>query len=325
MIKVILHIGRHKTGTSSLQRFLYENSDLLRQYGLVYPRVFIKNIAHHHLAEPFRKGSFNKLSVTEQQAQIVKARDTLKLALTDNEVIYVISSEAFQNVEFKVLREIFAPSLFGVKVVCYFREQISYLASAYNQRVHATNYEGSIYNYYKNYFRANYLLFADELTHYFDDFLFKIYDKDLLKSGDLIIDFLFSVTNQMVSLNKDHSSVDSNPSLGGKLLAVKRKINSMVNKHELNIELTNRKIYLKLGRLGKPLQGKKYKTPFILSIIVFIQHRSSNKDFIKKYRLEGALNMKKNLLLKNIFYFNDKYSKKMLLGVLEELNEEKFY
>lgn len=318
MVKVILHIGRHKTGTSSLQRFLYENSELLRQYDLVYPRIFIKNIAHHHLAEPFRKSAFDKLSLSEQKAQIAKARDKLKSTLTDQEVVYVISSEAFQNVEPRVLCEIFDPTVFNTKVVCYFREQISYLASAYNQRVHATNYEGSIYHYYKNYFRANYLLFANEITSYFDDFIFRIYDKDSLEGGDLIVDFLFRITSQM-PVKRDYFQVDGNPSLGGKLLAVKRKINSLVNKHELDIDLTKRNTYLKLGKLSNALQGKKYKIPSLLALLVFIQHRRSNMDFSQKYGLEGALNMKKNLSLRDIFGFNDRYSKKDLQEVLDKV------
>jgi hypothetical protein len=319
VITVILHIGRHKTGTSSLQRFFYENSELLRQYGLVYPRIFIKNIAHHHLAEPFRKSYFNKLTLTEQGQQIASYRDKLRAALSDEKVNYIISSEAFQNVSPNVLREIFDPTVFNVRLVCYFREQITYLASAYNQRVHATNYDHSIYHYYRNLFRANYLQFADEFADCFDEYSFRIYDKDALIGKDLVADFLYRLVGTIPK--NAHLSVDSNPSLGGRLLAVKRKVNRMVNKAKLEIDLTNRNIYLKLGELDTSLQGKKYKTPFLLSTIVFIKYRSSNQKFIEKYRLHGALNMKRNFSTSNIFYTNDKCSKEELLQVLQKLNK----
>ena len=50
--KVVLHIGRHKTGTTSIQKFLHANSDELKSYGLYYPKnTYPNKFAHHDLVK----------------------------------------------------------------------------------------------------------------------------------------------------------------------------------------------------------------------------------------------------------------------------------
>ena len=39
--KVVIHVGTHKTGTSSIQSFLYDQQDSLRQAGILYPNAGI--------------------------------------------------------------------------------------------------------------------------------------------------------------------------------------------------------------------------------------------------------------------------------------------
>ena len=39
-MEIIIHIGRHKTGTTSIQHFLVLNEELLlNQYGIYYPEI----------------------------------------------------------------------------------------------------------------------------------------------------------------------------------------------------------------------------------------------------------------------------------------------
>ncbi len=49
-MKVILHIGATKTGSSALQDFLYQNMRVLRSKGICYPDVGIVSGAHHLIA-----------------------------------------------------------------------------------------------------------------------------------------------------------------------------------------------------------------------------------------------------------------------------------
>jgi hypothetical protein len=54
MKRLYLHIGTHKTGTTSVQRFLNSNREQLRRQGLVYPNTsisgFKRHYAHHQIA-----------------------------------------------------------------------------------------------------------------------------------------------------------------------------------------------------------------------------------------------------------------------------------
>ncbi len=46
----IIHIGAPKTGTTALQRFLFENRSLLASQGLLYPDVSLRGYGHHDMA-----------------------------------------------------------------------------------------------------------------------------------------------------------------------------------------------------------------------------------------------------------------------------------
>ena len=46
MSEIILHVGTHKTGTTTIQDTLFHNRELLRARGVVYPRIGL--IAPHH-------------------------------------------------------------------------------------------------------------------------------------------------------------------------------------------------------------------------------------------------------------------------------------
>ena len=50
--RVILHIGRHKSGTSSIQHCLNRNVDLLSAAGILYPKHGRGGrVAHHDIAK----------------------------------------------------------------------------------------------------------------------------------------------------------------------------------------------------------------------------------------------------------------------------------
>lgn len=281
MINIILHIGRHKTGTSSLQRFLFENPRLLQTYGLVYPSIFIKNIAHHILSERFRSADFNKLDETAKRALIERSRSELCASMDSEDVIYIISSEAFQNADPLVIREVFDPKIFNVTVVCYFRDQISYLASAYNQRIHATDYSGSIYEYYRDFFRANYLKFTASWAEAFDSIVIRKYERRTLYQGDLICDFFKSVFG--IELTEIPSTSDGNPSLSEKFVYIKKEINRRGVNQDVIFPGRQSSIYRYLSDISESFGGEKFRVPPFLALTVFLQHYKSNQKFFRKY------------------------------------------
>ncbi len=202
-------------------------------------------------------------------------------SMDSRDVTYIISSEAFQNTDPLVIREVFDPAVFNVTVVCYFRDQISYLASAYNQRIHATDYSGSIYEYYRDFFRANYLEFTESWAEAFDSVVIRKYERRTLFKGDLIYDFFKSVFG--VELTETANTRDGNPSLSEKFVYIKKEINRAVINQDIVLPGRQSSIYHCLSDISESFGGEKFRVPPFLALKVFLQHYKSNQKFFREY------------------------------------------
>lgn len=49
MSHLVLHIGTHKTGTTSFQNMMWKNARKLANYGVIYPRIHARHTGHHGL------------------------------------------------------------------------------------------------------------------------------------------------------------------------------------------------------------------------------------------------------------------------------------
>jgi len=69
-MKIYIHIGFGKTGTTSIQDSLYRNNELLSSQGFLYPKTGLRGTGHHNLCKysPHEGGEFNAL-VKEIEAQ----------------------------------------------------------------------------------------------------------------------------------------------------------------------------------------------------------------------------------------------------------------
>ena len=53
--KMILHIGRHKSGTTSIQSTFFSNKSELQRVGIYYPEMGTRGGAHHLISERMLK------------------------------------------------------------------------------------------------------------------------------------------------------------------------------------------------------------------------------------------------------------------------------
>jgi hypothetical protein len=132
MSEIIVHIGTHKTGTTTIQDTLFHNRARLRAHGIVYPHI--APFAPHHplvtewiaLPERYR----GRRPALEAWRLLVRAH-----AGRDRTVL--VSSEEFSRlkpagVDFRRLRALIEP--FGRKrIVCCLRNQLGYIQSIYLQ------------------------------------------------------------------------------------------------------------------------------------------------------------------------------------------------
>lgn len=217
----ILHIGRQKTGTTSIQRFLANNPEALAAEGIYYPktgRVQGAAPAHHELA----------IALNERESSSVSARELYALFEKElagrSEPVIILSSEAFQRLsDLTPLRQFLqghAPT-----VVCYLREPFAAKQSAWAQSVHATR-QNATFEHFALHSRLRYAKFVKRWRAFSEQLIVGLFEKQRLYAGDAVADFLLRIGfRDFAGLSGSLQREDGLPSIGGNLLYLKRIIN----------------------------------------------------------------------------------------------------
>lgn len=135
MSKLILHVGTHKTGTTTTQDTLALNRDLLEQNGLIYPEIGTASGQHALVTDWIKLPKQYHINVSAEDAWRALGREHGK---SDRTVL--ISTEELSRgnpnmrVDMAVLRELC--SVFDdVKIICLLRNQAAFIQSIYLQVV----------------------------------------------------------------------------------------------------------------------------------------------------------------------------------------------
>ena len=130
MSKVVLHIGTHKTATTTIQDMFWANSELLEQHGLIYPRLLDRQTGHHGLVINWEKMP-KMFRLPDGDLGTLKA---LTDRYADQDVTLFLSSEEFSRdrclVDAAKLREVLDP-FDEIEVICVLRPQWQFLQSVY--------------------------------------------------------------------------------------------------------------------------------------------------------------------------------------------------
>lgn len=129
MKKLFLHIGPPKTGTSTIQDFLYHNRNNLRNFGYLYPQTGIKFSGQHNLAQIIIKSELAKPNAGTWK----EFHSEIENANFEN---IIISSEFFSMANKKQI-EILKSELkfYEVTIIIYLRRQDLRLESQYTEAV----------------------------------------------------------------------------------------------------------------------------------------------------------------------------------------------
>jgi len=132
MARLVLHIGTHKTATTTIQDTFHANRDLLAQHGVVYPALG-KHSGHHGLLTDWIA---LPLAYDLPDGGIGTLR-ALAAQYVDSDMTLLLSSEEFSRgggaggrVDMAALASIF-DCFESIKVVCFLREQWQFLQSVY--------------------------------------------------------------------------------------------------------------------------------------------------------------------------------------------------
>lgn len=131
MARLVIHIGTHKTGTTFLQHKLAHARPWLEERGVVYPDF---GRPAHHLLVAHWVGLKHELAWCPDPPAVWKAI-AAEHAGSDRTVL--LSSEEFSRAtanrpDFKAIRGWFE-GYESVRLICYVRDQLSYLQSIYTE------------------------------------------------------------------------------------------------------------------------------------------------------------------------------------------------
>lgn len=214
--QLILHIGRHKSGTSSLQSYLTGARAHLDRQGVLYPRAGCgTGLAHHDIAVQCHP-------VQSDGAALNGIAKAIRAELEPHHDRILLSSEAFQNLPDLTRLQGFARALGAgdIRVLCYVREHLDYAMSGYRQMVQNQPRFVPFHKYLRGLGDM-----APFVARWRDlgDLTLGWYDRSVLKDADIIADVC-------ARLDIDPGEIpqgDKNPSIGGNLLAYKLAVNKL--------------------------------------------------------------------------------------------------
>lgn len=132
MSKVVIHIGTHKTATTTIQDMFWKNSRALAAHGLIYPRISRRITGHHGLV--YNWAQMDKPYQLRNGGRAALSAIAAKYAAMDATVF--LSSEEFSRgapdsvTDFAELRDLLS-AFDEIEIICVLRTQWQFLQSVY--------------------------------------------------------------------------------------------------------------------------------------------------------------------------------------------------
>jgi hypothetical protein len=207
--EIILHIGTHKTGTTSIQRYLGRHRDELKELGIWYPRYseLIAGQADHYAHLDFARSIDQTIKNPRFSPQEVKQIANAIVSQHQDYPFTVISAEPFWRVGFtnryssqtwkkkdrmlKQIKELFLAA--NVRAVAILRNQPDFIESLYSEVLLSTGYAHGISHFIEDY--DHYFQYKRQLDAWAQYFPVKaIGFSELTAMPDLARGFLTMVT-----------------------------------------------------------------------------------------------------------------------------------
>jgi len=300
-LKAIVHIGTEKTGTSSIQKFLYQNRRKLRSYGFHFlqsagklnnqalPAFCIREdrvddfFLNQGIETIEERNDARRAFTAEFEAELESLSSSIHTVLISSEHFHsrIRTEEEMDNVH------AFLSRYFDeIKIVCYLREQGATCASYYSTSLKTgqpTSFMDFMLrcgprNYYFNYLD---MLANWERCFGLDALDVALFDKEHFERGDLLEDFAKRLSPDLVgALN---TSIDvENESLLPAGQALLRAVNIVFPFRTSRAEV--RPIREKCRKLiYEGLRGSGQRPPISSHVHIYDSFRESNEALRKKF------------------------------------------
>lgn len=253
MKECILHIGMHKTGSSSIQDYLYNNRTELRK-GLLYADLETANhsgpFSFSFKSDVYKTPYFKKRGLTLDDFERKKHhyRNLILRELQRDYDTIIFSAEDFCGLsegDLSELKTLLLEYVDSIKVIAYIRDFESFAAFALQQRLKTDFVELSVDNILPNYLNR-----FEKFERVFGSIKYKPYGREYLIEGDIVSDFCSEVA--MTCQRK----VQANTSLSS--TAVKFLYHYQKSRKQVVISHSQT---VKLEQLLTPIEGKKFSLP----------------------------------------------------------------
>jgi hypothetical protein len=221
-VELVLHIGRHKTGTTAIQWHLAR----IGHPGLCYPEAgrtrdaATSHIAHHTIPALIKRQD------PHAESDRLRLADHIAEEVAGSPVV-VLSSEYFETLPdgampalARFVRRIKADR---VTTVYFAREQLDYLASRFQQSVIQGSKEHDFADFARRHIEPD-LPALVERWRSIGHVQVRLYDRELLLGGDVVTEFI--ATTGLRS-RPSRPVRDANLSISGNLLVAKAVLNAM--------------------------------------------------------------------------------------------------
>ena len=239
-MKLILHVGAHKTGTTTIQSNFYKYRSGFEAEGIWYPMIneVLENTATTRIQHDIPKGLLNgNSSLTEEQVRCFFEK-LYTMAVAKNVESVFISSEPFYRGisgegSYWVQKERYIKKLslmlklFDVEVVFVLRRQDDFLESLYNENVKTWRYTKNIKQFHEE--QKFFFEYKNQIQHWAKYFNVKAIAFEQLAKGDREA-FLYNFLNFIgISPSFKIKQVFANESWPLPLLDYKLKLNTSKN------------------------------------------------------------------------------------------------
>jgi len=185
--KIIIHIGDHKTGTTSIQDALVHRKLETPETSLFFPR----KAQHNHLADLI----CTPIQPKALPEKLTRLADEFRESTAD---VGIISAEAFEGVDPARLNEIIAqyfPEHLGrVQILAYVRPHAKRILSSYAEHLKIGLTTGSLRAFYETSLQERQYIYTprfEQLRNQFgDNFTLRPMVRSQLKDNDVVQDFL---------------------------------------------------------------------------------------------------------------------------------------
>tara|TARA_Y100001968_G_scaffold333453_1_gene396350 strand:- start:2882 stop:3949 length:1068 start_codon:yes stop_codon:yes gene_type:complete len=229
--KLFLHIGLHKTGTSSIQTALIQNKNNLINEGIFYfnDLNFFNNILHNDI---FSNKLLNKCIIQLENISKTK-KNTIQKIIISNEAFSGNPFNGYKNIEIiiKYLSEI--GKRFDTKIILYLRRQDELMESLYIQSIKEG--ETLIFEDFIKTLKYDSFNWSNYIRVWMQNFsknqlIVRMYDKKTLKNGDIVSDFANIIESQL--LKNDNNYYEENKRYSQGSLEVARMLNQYLNDND---------------------------------------------------------------------------------------------